>query len=86
MIRAIQNKRLAEMAEIIVLDVITKHDIPAERMLRNIADGEPEHAFVITWPKDGGVPSYHSSTADTPVVLMRLREFEHKLFSGEFEP
>lgn len=61
-----------------------KGDIPAPDMLRNIAKKQPEHVFVITWPSDGAIPSYHSSTADVPVVLMRLQEFIHKVYNGEF--
>ncbi len=59
-------------------------DINASDMLRVIADENPKHVFLISWPKDGGAPTYHSSTCDTPVVLMRLQEFIHKLFNGEF--
>lgn len=73
------------MADIIELDVVTRHDIPAERMLRNIADEAPDHAFVIVWPKDGKLPTYHCSTGDMPVVLMRCQQFIHKCFDGSFE-
>lgn len=73
------------MAEIIHLpDLITKHDIKADEMLRNIAANKPNNAFVIVWPSDGSLPTYHSSTGDIPVVLMRLNEFIHKYYSGEF--
>lgn len=72
------------MAEIIKLDCVTKHDISASEMLRNIAENDPIHAFVIVWPKDGKMPTYHCSTADMPVVLMRCQQFIHKCFDGTF--
>lgn len=73
------------MADILFIpDLITKHDIDAVAMLRNIADEKPKHAFVITWPEDGSMPNYHSSTGDTAVVLLRLHEFVHKYYSGDF--
>jgi len=64
---------------------ITKHDISASEMLQNIATEEPKNAFVIVWPEDGGMPTYHSSTGDIPVILMRLHDFIHKWHNGEFE-
>lgn len=57
---------------------------PAVDMLRNIADGSPKNAFVITWPENGDMPTYWSSTGDLPVVLMRLNEFIHKSYNGDF--
>lgn len=72
------------MAEIHYLPYTTE-DIPASEMLTNIAEEEPENAFVIAWPNDGGKPSYHSSTGDMPTVLMRLHSFIHKWYNGEFE-
>lgn len=74
------------MGKVIYLNkLVTKVDINASRMLRVIAKEKPKHAFVIAWPEDGRLPTYHSSTGDIPIVLMRLREFEHKYFSGEFD-
>lgn len=69
---------------IIKLNFQTKNDISASAMLCNIAAENPKNAFVISWPEDGGLPSYHSSTGDTPVVIYRLNEFIHKLYNGEF--
>lgn len=62
----------------------TDEDINASNMLQEIAKSNPKHAFVISWPADGTIPTYHSSTGDTPVILMRLQEFIHQMFSGEF--
>jgi len=73
------------MTNIIKLDLFTKLDISAPDMLRNIADENPKNAFVIVWPEDGKIPSYHSSTGDTPVVLMRINEFVHKYYNGDFK-
>ena len=56
----------------------------APGILRAIADEEPKNVFVIAWPNDGSMPTYHSSTSDTPVVLMRLQEFIHKYYNGDF--
>ena len=73
------------MAEILTLpNLITKHDLQADVMLQNIAEEKPKNAFVIAWPEDGSMPTYHSSTGDTPVVLMRIQEFVHKYYSGDF--
>lgn len=71
-------------AEIIKLDINTRLDIPAGKMLREIAKEKPENAFVIAWPNDGAMPEYYSSTGDIPVVLMRLQEFAHKYYNGDF--
>lgn len=73
------------MTNIIKLDLFTKNDLDAQTMLRNIADEEPNDCFVICWPKDGTMPTYHSSTGDTAVVLMRINEFIHKYYNGEFQ-
>ncbi len=73
------------MAEIYNLSLITKHDLNAAAMLKAIAKEKPTHAFVIVWPEDGSRPTYHSTTSDMPVVLLRLQEFTHKYFMGHFE-
>jgi hypothetical protein len=65
-------------------NLMTRHDISAPSMLREIAKEKPKHCFVICWPEDGSMPTYHSTTSDMPTVLMRLREFEHKYFDGDF--
>lgn len=72
------------MTNIIKLPVITKLDLQPDEMLRNIADSNPANVFVLVWPEDGSAPTYHSSTGDTPVVLMRLQSFIHKMFNGDF--
>lgn len=72
------------MGDVVKLDLITRHDIDAPEMLRNIAVDEPKHAFVIVWPDDNTEPTFHSSTGDYPVVLMRLHHFIHKYYNGDF--
>lgn len=72
------------MAEIIDFHQYVTGEMPAPEMLRNIADGEPINAFVIVWPADGSMPTYHSSTSDIPVIMMRCQEFIHKYFNGDF--
>lgn len=70
------------MAEILQLpDFITKCDIPANSMLKEIALSEPDHAFVVCWPKDGSLPTYHCSTSDMPVVLFNLQKFIHRFYT-----
>lgn len=73
------------MGDVIRLNCITKHDIDSSEILRAIAEEAPANVFVICWPQDGSMPTYHSSTGDIPTVLMRLREFEHKYFNGDFD-
>jgi hypothetical protein len=63
-------------AEIIELDVITKLDLNASEILREIAKEDPKHVFLVVWPKDGGHPTFHASTSDTPVVLYQLERFK----------
>jgi hypothetical protein len=63
---------------------VTKHNINASDMLKAIAEEKPNHSFVICWPEDGSLPTYHSSTGDMPIILMRLQEFIHKYYNGDF--
>lgn len=73
------------MGKVIKLkNLITKNNINPISMLREIAKKKPKNAFVIIWPEDGSMPTYHSSTSDISIILMRIREFEHKYFSGDF--
>ena len=72
------------MAEIIHMYDATHLDQAVEEVLQGVLAKEPQHVFVIAWPADGSLPTYHSTTSDFPVVLMRLREFEHKYFNGDF--
>lgn len=72
------------MAEILrIPNFITKVDIHAPSMLREIAKENPDYAFVIVWPKDGSLPTFHSNTSDMPVILMQLQRFIHLAFSGD---
>lgn len=64
---------------------LTEGDINCSDMLREIAKGEPKNAFVICWPEDGGMPSYHSSSGDMPVILFRLQTFIQGILSREIE-
>lgn len=74
------------MGKVIKLrNFITRHTISGASMLRAIAKNNPKNAFVICWPEDGSMPTYHCATGDIPTVLMRLREFEHKYFNGDFD-
>lgn len=73
------------MGNVIKFPGITKHDLPAQEMLKNIAEENPDNCFLIVWPNDGTDPTYHSTTGDTPVVLMRLQQFVHKFYNGDFD-
>ena len=73
------------MGEVVKLNIFTKVDIKPSDMLRAIADEEPDNVFLVVWPKDGSMPSYHSSTGDMPVILMRIQEFVHKYYNGDFQ-
>ena len=70
---------------VIKIDFYTDKDIDASKMLEAIAEEKPKNAFVIVWPEDGSLLTYHSSTGDTPVVLLRLQEFIHKYYNGDFD-
>ncbi len=71
-------------AEIIYMYDTTNLDQRADEILQAVLDNNPAHLFIIAWSKDGSLPTYHSTTSDFPTVLMRLREFEHKFFNGDF--
>lgn len=72
------------MTNIIKLPINTQVDLDAATMLRNIAEDAPKHVFVICWPDDGSLPTYHSTTSDIATVLMRINEFTHKYYNGDF--
>lgn len=72
------------MSNIIKLPRLWHSVLDAESMLNAIAADKPKHAFVICWPEDGSMPTYHSTTEDTSVVVYRINEFIHKLYSGDF--
>ena len=59
-------------------------DMESPLVLRAIADQEPDHVFVICWPKDGGKPTFHSTTSDLPCIIFRLLSFIHKVYDGDF--
>lgn len=59
-------------------------DLPADEMLKAIAEQKPSKVFMIVWPEDGTRPTYHSNTSDIPVIVLRIQQFLHKLFNGVF--
>ena len=74
------------MAKILEIpNFITLQDINTAEMLREIAKEKPANAFVIVWPKDDGLPTYHSNTSDMPTVLLRLQTFIHEYFQRAYE-
>jgi len=76
--------KIIEAKKVVSQEEFIEGDLNASNMLRAIADQEPNHAFVIVWPKDDSMPTYHSSTGDIPVVLMRTQQFIHKYFNNDF--
>ncbi len=69
---------------VIKVEFRTRNPIETKEMLEAIADDNPKNAFVIAWPADGSMPTYHASTGDMLVVLMRVQEFIHKFYNGDF--
>lgn len=59
-------------------------DTAASDTLHAIAKDDPKFVFVIAWPKDGTRATYHSNTSDVPTIVLRLQQFIHKLFNGDF--
>lgn len=72
------------MGDVVRWNGITRHELNSEDMLTAIAAEKPDKVFVITWPEDGSMPSFHSNTQDIPVVLMQLQRFIHKFYNGDF--
>lgn len=68
------------MGEVIEADIITKLDIPVERVLRNAATSELETAVVIGWDKHGEL-YFHSSVSSGPEVLWLLEQTKRRLLT-----
>lgn len=66
------------MAEIITLDVITKLDIPVERVIDGAKKADLETAVVIGWDKDGEF-YFASNKADGADVLWLLEQAKKRL-------
>jgi len=73
------------MTNVIKVDFITRHTLDSKEMLTEIAKDNPKNTFVICWPESGELPTYHCNTGDMPVVLLRLQQFIHKYYNGDFE-
>lgn len=73
------------MGDVVKWNGHTYLDIDPADMLRAIADEKPVNAFVITWDNDRIQTNFYSSTTKTPIVLMRLNEFIHKYYNGDFQ-
>lgn len=74
-------------AEIIELDIVTKLDLPAERILRKATEKDLDAVVVIGWDKDEEF-YFASSYADGPEVLWLLAMAQRNLLnagSGEDE-
>lgn len=66
------------MAEIITLDLITKLDIPVERVIDGAKKADLETAVVIGWDKDGEF-YFASNKADGADVLWLLEQAKKRL-------
>lgn len=66
------------MAEIITLDVITKLDIPVERVIDGAKKADLETAVVIGWDKDGEF-YFASNKADGGEVLWLIEKAKKRL-------
>jgi hypothetical protein len=66
------------MAEIIVLDIITKLDIPVERVIDAAKEAELQDVIVIGWDKNGDI-YFASSKADGGEVLWLIEKAKKRL-------
>lgn len=63
---------------VVILDVITKLDLPADRVLQKAIDSEVTDAVVIGWDKDGDL-YFASSVADGGSVLWLMELAKKRL-------
>lgn len=70
---------------IVKIEYYNTKDINTADMLKAIAEENPKNAFVVVWPEGGSMPTYHCNTSDVAVVLMRVNEFVHKYYNGDFD-
>lgn len=64
---------------VIILDIVTRHDIPANRVLTKSMSADLEGAVVMGWTKDGNV-YFASSYADGGDVLWLMELLKKRLF------
>lgn len=69
------------MAEIVDLDVVTRLDVPAERILKKALERGMESVVVVGYDKDGN-EYFASSVADGGTVLWLLERCRWKLMKG----
>jgi hypothetical protein len=67
-----------DMADVIMLDMVTRLDIPVERVLENAKDLVKDTVVVIGWDEDGGL-YFASSKADGGDVLWLLEKAKQAL-------
>ncbi len=68
---------------VVELGMITKLDIPAEKVLRRAIDAELDHVLILGW-HDGETLYAASTTSDVGKLLQLLETFKHNLMSGEY--
>lgn len=76
-----RGKPRAEPAEVVTLNLVTRLDVPADRVLEG-ALGKLDGAVVIGWAKDGELYAA-SSIADGADVLWLLEMLKLRLFKVE---
>ena len=66
------------MAEIIDLQVVTKLDTPAERVIRKAADAGLDEVVIVGFNKDGDL-FFAANKADAGAVIWQLEMAKHRL-------
>lgn len=69
-------------ADVVILDVVTKLDLPPERILRQALETDLDAALVLGWTKDGQF-YFASSYASSPENLYLMERARHELFKVE---
>lgn len=85
-LRAVDDEYLSELevneSNIVVLDTITRLDIPAERVLNQALERDLEQVVILGYDKEGG-EYMCSSMASGPEIIWLLERLKHILISGE---
>lgn len=70
------------MSDVIVLDLITTHDIPAERVLNKALEYDLDQVVILGYRKNGD-EYFASSIADGGSVLWLMERLKLQLLKGE---
>lgn len=72
------NPPILKLATVTVLDMVTSHDIPTERVLRGALAENLKSAVVIGWTEDGEF-YFSSSVSNGPSIVWDLELAKKKL-------